>query len=191
LSYLSKAMGIEQQKRTRSNKRTFEMIAYSGFCILGAYYCYDLRGKDGFLSALAFQQEMIIGLLPRIVMALGIASLLWVLLDPEKLKKIIQKRKGWVKLVYATILGAVTPGGPSSSFSILNMFLNSGLGYLIGITYITAWSMLGVQRILIWDIPLLGTEQAALRFVSGFWLPAFAGILAAWIFGKYEDQKRP
>mgnify|MGYP007000351799 len=26
-------------------------------------------------------------------MALGIASLLWVLLDPEKLKKTIQKRK--------------------------------------------------------------------------------------------------
>lgn len=184
-------MNNEQPKKSRSKKRALETIAYSAFCIVGAYYCFHLKGTNGLLSALAFQREMFIGLLPRIIMALGIASLLWVLLDPEKLKNAIQKRKGWVKLVYATILGAVTPGGPSSSFSILNMFLNSGLGYLIGVTYITAWSMLGVQRILIWDIPLLGTEQASLRFISGFWLPAFAGIFAAWIFGKYEDEKRP
>jgi uncharacterized membrane protein YraQ (UPF0718 family) len=184
-------MSTTEPKKKRSKKRTIELAAYSAFCIFGAYYCYHLKGQDGFLAALAVQEEMLLGMLPRITMALGVASLLWVLLDPEKLKKTIQKRRGWVKVVYATILGAVTPGGPSSSFSILNMFLNSGLGYLIGITYITAWSMLGVQRILIWDIPLMGTEQAGLRFISGFWLPAFAGLFAAWVFGKYEDEKRP
>lgn len=184
-------MSNEEPKKKRSKKQTIELIAYSAFCIFGAYYCYHLKGSDGFLVALSVQEDMLLSMLPRITMALGIASLLWVLLDPEKLKKTIQKRKGWVKIVYATILGAVTPGGPSSAFSILNLFLNSGLGYLIGVTYITAWSMLGVQRILIWDIPLMGTEQAGLRFISGIWLPAFAGLLAAWLFGKYEGEKRP
>ena len=183
-------MKIENQERKRSNKRAIELSAYALFCIVGAYYCYHSEGLTGILRALATQEKMLVGMIPRITMALGIASLLWVLLDPEKLRITIQKRKGWVKVVYATILGAITPGGPSSSLAILNMFLKSGLGYLIGITYITAWSMLGVQRILIWDIPLLGTEQAGLRFISGFWLPAFAGLLAAWIFGKYEGSHK-
>ena len=177
-------------EKKRSKKKTIELAAYSAFCVIGAYYCYHLKGAEGFLSALAAQEQMLLGLLPRITMALGIASLLWVLLDPEKLKQTIQKRKGWIKIVYATILGAVTPGGPSSAFSILNLFLKSGLGYLIGVTYITAWSMLGVQRILIWDIPLMGTEQAGLRFISGLWLPAFAGLMAAWIFDKRETDKQ-
>ena len=137
-------MSNNEPKKKRSKKQTIELIAYSAFCIFGGYYCYHLKGSDGFLVALSVQEDMLLGMLPRITMALGIASLLWVLLDPEKLKKTIQKRTGWVKIVYATILGAVTPGGPSSAFSILNLFLNSGLGYLIGVTYITAWSMLGV-----------------------------------------------
>ena len=120
-------MSVKEPKKKRSKKRTIELVAYCAFCILGAYYCYHLKGQDGFLAALVVQEEMLLGMLPRITMALGVASLLWVLLDPEKLKKTIQKRKGWVKVVYATILGAVTPGGPSSSFSILNMFLNLSL----------------------------------------------------------------
>ena len=109
-------MSNEEPKTKRSKKQTIELIAYSAFCIFGAYYCYHLKGSDGFLVALSVQEDMLLGMLPRITMALGIASLLWVLLDPEKLKKTIQKRKGWVKIVYATILGAVTPGGPSSAF---------------------------------------------------------------------------
>ena len=181
----------DAKKPKPSKKKLIELIAYSLFCIIGALYCYHLKGVDGFVAALTIQESMLLSMLPRIIMALGVASILWVLLDPEKLKTTIQKRKGWVKVAYATILGAVTPGGPSSSFSILNMFLNSGLGYLIGITYITAWSMLGVQRILIWDIPLMGTEQAGLRFLSGFWLPAFAGLMAAWMFDKNEGKDRP
>jgi hypothetical protein len=47
--------------------------------------------------------------------------------------------------------------------------------------------MLGVQRILIWDIPLMGAEQAGFRFIASFWLPAFAGLLAGWIFGKAQS----
>ena len=183
-------MKTEKEHRKYFHKKNIELLLYLLFCGAGAFYCYKIKGIDGLYSALAFREEMLLGLLPRIILALGIASLLWVLLDPDKLKKTIQKRKGWIKLAYATFLGAVTPGGPTSSFSILNLFLNSGLGYLVGVTYITAWSMLGVQRILIWDIPLLGVEQAGLRFISSFWLPAFAGIVAAWIFQKYETGKR-
>jgi len=42
------------------------------------------------------------------------------------------------------------------------------------------------QRILIWDMPLLGIDQASLRFLSGFWLPSLAGLLAGWLFGKQQ-----
>ena len=80
-------MTIENTKKKRSKKTTIELTAYSAFCVAGAYYCYHLKGFDGFLSALAVQEEMLLGMLPRITMALGVASLLWVLLDPEKLKK--------------------------------------------------------------------------------------------------------
>ena len=177
----------ESTPKKKSKKQIIELMAYGLFCVATGAYCFSEKGPEGFSDALDVQAHMLTGMLPRITMALGVASLLWVILDADKLKAAIQNRKGWVKLVYATILGAVTPGGPSSSFSILNLFLSSGLGYVVGITYITAWSMLGVQRILIWDIPLMGAEQAGFRFIASFWLPAFAGLLAGWIFGKAQS----
>lgn len=175
-----------KKKKSRFKKRHIEMIVYAIFGVAGGAYCYHLKGADGFAAAVDVQIEMLAGMLPRITLAFGIAALLWVLLDAERLKELIQKQRGVMQLVYATILGAITPGGPTSSFSILNLFLASGLGYVIGITYITAWSMLGVQRILIWDMPLLGIDQASLRFLSGFWLPSLAGLFAGWLFGRHQ-----
>ena len=177
---------VTGKKKSRFKKRHIEMIAYAAFGVAVGGYCYYLKGAEGFSMAIDVQVEMMAGMLPRITLAFGIAALLWVLLDAEKLKELIQKQRGVMQLVYATILGAITPGGPTSSFSILNLFLASGLGYVIGITYITAWSMLGVQRILIWDMPLLGIDQASLRFLAGFWLPSLAGLLAGWLFGKQQ-----
>lgn len=173
-------------KKRKFKKRHIEMLAYTIFGIVGGYYCYVLKGSEGFSAAVDVQLEMLAGMLPRITLAFGIAALLWVLLDADKLKTLIQKQRGIMQLVYATVLGSITPGGPTSAFSVLNLFLASGLGYVIGITYITAWSMLGVQRILIWDMPLLGIEQASLRFIAGFWLPALAGLFAGWVFGKQQ-----
>jgi hypothetical protein len=46
------------------------------------------------------------------------------------------------------------------------------------VTYITAWAMLGIQRIVIWDLPFMGTEFALLRFASGILMPLIAGLIA-------------
>jgi hypothetical protein len=46
------------------------------------------------------------------------------------------------------------------------------------VTYITSWSMLGLQRILVWDVPFMGAEFSATRFVVCLSLPVIAGLLA-------------
>ena len=44
--------------------------------------------------------------------------------------------------------------------------------------YVTAWSLLGVQRLLVWEIPLMGGEFVLLRFAVSAVLPVVAGLIA-------------
>jgi len=72
----------------------------------------------------------------------------------------------------------VTPGGPSAAYSLLAVLAVSGADRGPLVTYITAWALLGMQRILIWDVPFMGPEFAILRFVVCLPLPIVAGLIA-------------
>ena len=44
--------------------------------------------------------------------------------------------------------------------------------------YITAWATLGLQRVLVWDVPFMGAEFAFLRILISLPLPVIAGLIA-------------
>ena len=46
------------------------------------------------------------------------------------------------------------------------------------IAYIAAWATLGLQRILVWDLPFMGGEYALVRFAVCVPLPIVAGLIA-------------
>jgi hypothetical protein len=43
---------------------------------------------------------------------------------------------------------------------------------------VTSWSTLGFQRIVMWELPLMGPEFAAIRFLASLPLPFVAGLLS-------------
>ena len=57
--------------------------------------------------------------------------------------------------------GMVTPGGPMTSFPLVNALHGLGTGRAALIAYLTSWSTLGLQRILSWELPLMGVEFAS------------------------------
>jgi hypothetical protein len=81
-------------------------------------------------------------------------------------------------LVVATIAGAATPGGPSSAYALLAVLAGSGADRGAMVAYITAWATLGMQRILVWDVPFMGAEFAILRGLVSLPLPVVAGLAA-------------
>ena len=78
----------------------------------------------------------------------------------------------------ATAAGIITPGGPASAFPFLAIL--AGLGADIGIlvAYITSWALIGIQRIIVWDMPFMGADFSLLRLLVSLPLPILAGIVA-------------
>ena len=150
------------------------LAAAAGFGLL----CWAIKGPEVVWAALTEDIRVLIDLMPRVFVALSIAALIWVLMPRERMASLVGKESGLRGLVIATVAGTVTPGGPSSAYALLAVLAGSGADRGALVTYITAWATLGLQRILIWDVPFMGAEFAFLRFAVCIPLPIIAGLIA-------------
>ena len=53
--------------------------------------------------------------------------------------------------------------------------------------YLTAWSLFGLQRIIMWEIPFLGPKVVAVRFAVSFFFPFLAGWLCEIAWNKFHS----
>jgi hypothetical protein len=61
---------------------------------------------------------------------------------------------------------------------LLAILAGAGADRGILVSYITSWALLGVQRMIVWDIPLMGVDFSVLRFAVSLPLPILAGYIA-------------
>jgi uncharacterized membrane protein YraQ (UPF0718 family) len=156
-------------------------LSFLGFLAAAAVtglLCLVIRGPDIFRRALSSDLSLLGDLMPRVAVALSIAALIWVVLPRDRIGALVGKESGVLGLLIATGAGAVTPGGPSSAYALLAVLAASGADRGALIAYITAWATLGLQRVLVWDVPFMGAEFAILRLLISLPLPIIAGLIA-------------
>lgn len=151
---------------------------FLAFAVGAGVVVWLVKGEAVFLSAVRDDLEMLAGTVPRIIAALAIAGLLWAMLPRDRLARLIGRESSWRGLIVATIAGTVTPGGPASAFPLLAMLGGAGADRGALVAYITAWSTMGLQRILVWDVPFMGAEFSVTRFLISMPLPILAGLIA-------------
>lgn len=143
-----------------------------------ATLCYVVLGPDTFTNVIARDRVLLTGLLPRVAAAQILAGFVWVLLPRDRMAEFMRRNRGKRGLIFAAAAGAATPGGPASAFPFLVILAGSGADRGILVTYITGWALLGVQRLIVWDIPFMGIEFSMFRLLISIPLPIIAGMLA-------------
>ena len=154
---------------------------FAAFAVAAGSACYLILGADAFAEAVDEDLRLLATTVPRIVAALGVAGLVWVMLPRDRLIRLIGSGSGLRGLAIASAAGIVTPGGPSSAFALLAVIGGAGADRGVLVAYITSWSMLGLQRILVWDVPFMGAEFSLTRFLVSLPLPIAAGLIARWL----------
>jgi uncharacterized membrane protein YraQ (UPF0718 family) len=150
---------------------------FAAMLVLGAISATYL-GVDAFWRALAHDTALLLALLPRVLVAMAIAALIWALLPHQRVAEMLGKDTGLWGLVLAALAGAVTPGGPASAYALLAMLGAAGAERGALVAYIGGWALLSLQRVLIWDVPFLGVEFALLTLLACLPLPIIAGAVA-------------
>jgi len=150
---------------------------FSVFAAGGGLLCW-LKGEEVFYEGLRSSFSLLLEVFPRLIPAFLLAGLVEVLSPKRIITKWIGKDSGMRGIVVATLGGMFTPGGPMVSFPLIAAL--AGLGADAGplIAYLTSWAILGVQRIVVWEVPFLGLRFALLRFSISLVLPFIAGVTA-------------
>ena len=117
--------------------------------------------------------------LPRLIPALILAGLIQVLVPQHVIARYFGQQAGFRALIIASVAGILTPGGPMVSVPLLVALANSGAGMPALVTYVTSWSLFGLQRIIAWEAPLMGWRFVSVRVLASLALPILAGWLVA------------
>lgn len=120
----------------------------------------------------------LIVLLPKVLLGLFVAASIPLLLPRETIASWIGQDSGLKGLAVASFAGILIPGGPSMSFALAAGFLAAGADLGAAVAYVTSWSLLSLNRILIWELTFLPYDFVALRILLSLPVPIIAGALA-------------
>lgn len=161
-------------------KKTFDisLVIFLALAAASGIACYVSAGREAFVGTLYEDVGLIGMLLPKIGGAMLVAAFVKVLLPPKFFGDLMGGSSGVKGMAVATGAGILTPGGPMTSFPIVTVLRDAGAGVGALVAYVTSWSTMGLQRVFIWEIPLMGLEFAILRFLVSMPLSIVAGLIA-------------
>lgn len=165
------------------------VLVLAGMAFVSGVICWWLKGLDVVLESFHTDVSTFLQLAPKMALAFLLAALVTALVSRATVAKWLGEQSGVKGIALATAVGSVTPGGPMLSFPLVASLAKAGAGRATLIAYLTSWETLGFQRILVWEIPLLGFEYTAMRFVASLPLPFIAALLSERL-PKSEQEKK-
>lgn len=154
------------------------VLVLAALATVSGLACWRIAGVDAVAESLVADGKTFLDLIPKMALAFILAALVTSLLPRAVVAKWLGEQSGAKGVALATGVGAVTPGGPMMSFPLVASLAKAGAGRGALIAYLTSWETLGFQRILVWEIPLLGFEYTAMRFIASIPLPFVAALIA-------------
>jgi len=169
---------------------------FAGFALVMGILTHNILGPELFHEALSNDIDHLLGIMPRVIAALTLAGFIWILMPRDKFSQLVGRYRGIKGLMLAALAGFITPGGPSAAFPFLAIIARAGADRGVMVAYITSWAILGIQRILVWDLPFMGAEITVTRFLISIPLPIIAGLIAQRLpltltIGEEENQPTP
>jgi hypothetical protein len=137
-----------------------------------------LRGRVLLVDGARDGAVEFIHLLPRIAIGVIGSGFVAEALPKSVIAPWLGPDSGFLGVVIAIVGGALTPGGPVVGFSIGAAALKSGAGAPQVIAYTTAWALYAVQRLLLFEVPMMPPRVVWLRAAVSLPLPFIAAAVA-------------
>ncbi len=154
--------------------------ALMAFVTVGLFAAAAWKAQGLPIEALRESGRTSLAVFPLVVCAFLCEGLLKFLLPPEWVQKWLAAESGWRGIALGCVAGALTPGGPYTSFPVAMVLLKTGAGIGTVVAYLTAWQLWSFTRYPM-EIAFVGINITALRFFVTCFVPPSAGLLAHWV----------
>jgi len=159
---------------------TVVMIAAAAIAIVAVY----AKSPEAVGKGLNATTSLMIEITPRMIAAFILAGLFQAIVPQEVIVRWMGHGSGVKGILIAMSLGGLTPGGPMTHFPVIASLFKMGVGIGPLVAYLTAWSLFGMQRVIMWEIPFLGPKVVAIRIAVSVLFPLLCGWLCQMIWDK-------
>ena len=121
---------------------------------------------------------LFIEIVPKVIAGNLIGELIRRLVPREVIVRWLGAGSGLKGLVIAACVGCLFPAGPFTVFPLAAGLLIAGADRGAAIAFVTGWLLIGLNRMIIWELPFFGLDVVLLRAVTSFWMPIAAGWMA-------------
>lgn len=164
--------------------------AVAAIAVAAGAWVYWHDGQARFLAGLGGDIGLTVYMLPKVLAGCLIGALVTLLLPREVVARWVGAESGLLGLVVAYAAALILPGSPVTIFPIAAAFLAVGADVGAVVVYITAWSLIGYQRALVWELPFLGPEFVIWRIIVSLPLPFIAGLLARFAIRTLAKRRK-
>ncbi|HDL90339.1 MAG TPA: hypothetical protein ENG14_05490 [Thermodesulforhabdus norvegica] len=160
-------------------------LIMSLLAVAAAFIAYK---KDPFIIPESARSSAILAvkIIPLIVVALFLAALVERIMPRNLIIKYVGSGSGWKGLFIGSLLGIITPGGPFVQFPIVMSLFKAGADIGPLVAYLSAWALLGMSRVLMIEVPLLGLPIVTVRFLSSLLFPPIMGFVAKFLWRLFR-----
>ena len=152
-------------------------LVLAGFTLAGAVAVVFKRGLGRALEILGETFGFLVVLSPKIAAGIFIAATLPMLLPRDKVGRVIGRESGLRGLAVAVACGAALPGGPTMTFPIAAGLGVAGADLGAVVAFISGWSLLGLNRTLIWEFSFLPYYLVWTRYLISLPIPLVLGLV--------------
>ncbi|MDR7523795.1 MAG: permease [Armatimonadota bacterium] len=135
--------------------------------------------------------QLFLQILPRMLLAFVLAGLIQVLVPNQTIARYLSDASGFRGIVAASVAGTFTPGGPFFMFPVVAALFKMGAGIGPLVAYLTAWSLLGAYRVVLWELPFLGPRITFVRVLVSLPMPLIAGAAARYFVEYFRVPPPP
>ena len=128
-------------------------------------------------------------ILPMVTMGVVVGALFTILVPRDLIARHLGHQAGLRGVLLASFIGTIMPAGPFASFPIVLALGRSGASIGALIAFLTAWAAVGLNRLIIWELPFMGLEFSMLRFVASLPMPVLAGLFAERISDAFVSMQ--
>jgi len=120
----------------------------------------------------------------RLFLGFALAGLMQVVIPPQYILKWIGHESGYAGVWIGSLAGSLMPGGPYVMFPIIGGLYQAGASVGPLMAFVTSWSVMSFNRLLVWEIPMLGAKVALVRFAASILFPPIVGFFCNLAFHR-------
>jgi uncharacterized membrane protein YraQ (UPF0718 family) len=164
--------------RRRRRLVDWSTVAIAVIAVAAAATVYLRGGREHFLLILGSDLWLFGEMLPKVLAGCLIGAFVTLLLPRELVARWVGHESGFAGLLIAAFFGILLPGGPITIYPVAGAFLLMGADAGAVVAFITAWTLCGYTRALVWELPFFGNDFVLWRIVEALPLPILAGLAA-------------